>query len=84
MSCGTPDGDALLEDALAGVADFPGDLHAGGFDDLPGGFDAFRPDAVAGDERDERVPLGVLHKLGHCVLEGEFRGCFCIAAVLKW
>ena len=51
-------GDALLEDALAGVADLPGDLGAGGLDDAAGRLDALRPDAVAGDERDQFLAVG--------------------------
>src|SRR5206468_429632 len=51
-------GDALLEDALAGVADLPGEPGAGRLDDAPGRLDALRPDAVAGDEGDQFLAVG--------------------------
>src|SRR5207245_1800851 len=84
-------GDALLENALAGVPDFPGDLGAGRLDDTPGRLDALGADAVAGDEGDEfRAVGGRVHGRGW-LLTGSIRvvpggmvgfngsnGCHCV------
>jgi len=60
------------------VADFPFEAHAGGVDDLLGAFDALRPDAVAGDERDDGLAFGIFRELRHGVLGEFFRDYCCI------
>src|SRR5262249_26838047 len=73
-------GDALLEDAFASVADLPLDGRPGGINDLLGALDAFRPDAVARNQRHDGLPLGVLDELRHGFLDQRIIGAIVVSA----